>query len=141
MTYLLDTDMFSLAQRDDRGVRGRIAGVRRPDSVGLPDVTRVEVLKGRVAAIIVAADGTAALRMIERMRASEMYMSAFPLILFGDTAAVHFDRLRAGKRTWKGGHADLLIACVALAHAATLVTRNTRDFAGIPGLKVENWAD
>ena len=36
---------------------------------------------------------------------------------------------------------DLLTACIALAHDATLVTRNTRDFAVVPGLKIENWAD
>lgn len=36
---------------------------------------------------------------------------------------------------------DLRIACIALAHDATLVTRNTKDFAHVPNLKVENWAD
>ncbi len=41
----------------------------------------------------------------------------------------------------KGTHADLLIACIVLAHNATLVTRNTKDFANIPGLKQGNWAN
>lgn len=41
----------------------------------------------------------------------------------------------------KSGRKDLLQACIALAHAATLVTRNTKDFQPIPGLKLENWAD
>lgn len=34
---------------------------------------------------------------------------------------------------------DLKIACIALAHDASLLTRNTADFASVPGLRVENW--
>jgi tRNA(fMet)-specific endonuclease VapC len=37
--------------------------------------------------------------------------------------------------------ADMLIASIALAHRATLVTRNLRDFRLISGLILENWAD
>jgi tRNA(fMet)-specific endonuclease VapC len=34
---------------------------------------------------------------------------------------------------------DLFIACTALAHDLTLVTRNVADFGQIPGLRIENW--
>jgi len=34
---------------------------------------------------------------------------------------------------------DLFIAATALRHGMTLVTGNTKHFAGIPRLKVENW--
>lgn len=37
------------------------------------------------------------------------------------------------------GHFDQLIAGTALAHDLTLVTRNTREFERVPGLRVENW--
>jgi len=36
---------------------------------------------------------------------------------------------------------DRLIGVQALERGLTLVTRNARDFADVPGLKVENWAD
>ena len=36
------------------------------------------------------------------------------------------------------GSMDLKIACIALVHDATLLTRNTSDFAQIPGLRVAN---
>ena len=36
---------------------------------------------------------------------------------------------------------DMLIACIALAQDALLVSRNTKDFSKIPGLKLANWAD
>ena len=39
------------------------------------------------------------------------------------------------------GHFDQLIAGIALAHDMILVTRNTREFERVPGLRVENWYD
>lgn len=39
------------------------------------------------------------------------------------------------------GPYDLLIAGIALAHDLTVVTRNTREFARVPRLRVENWYD
>ena len=58
-----------------------------------------------------------------------------------ETAAGQFDHLRAHKQLRKIGWADLLIACIAIANQATLVSRNLKDFLGVPNLKVENWAD
>jgi tRNA(fMet)-specific endonuclease VapC len=37
------------------------------------------------------------------------------------------------------GPYDVLIAGQALARDAVLVTRNTREFARVPGLRIENW--
>lgn len=39
------------------------------------------------------------------------------------------------------GPFDQLIAGIALAHEMTLITRNTREFERVPGLRVENWYD
>ena len=39
------------------------------------------------------------------------------------------------------GPYDLLIAGTALARGLTLVTRNVREFARVPGLRIENWYD
>lgn len=39
------------------------------------------------------------------------------------------------------GHFDQLIAGIALANDMTLVTRNTREFERVPGLRVQNWYD
>jgi tRNA(fMet)-specific endonuclease VapC len=39
------------------------------------------------------------------------------------------------------GHGDQLIAGIALANDLTLITRNTREFARVPGLRLENWFD
>jgi predicted nucleic acid-binding protein len=37
------------------------------------------------------------------------------------------------------GTMDLKIAAIVLARDATLLSRNVRDFKGIPGLRVDNW--
>ena len=37
------------------------------------------------------------------------------------------------------GPLDTLIAATALAHGATLVTNNIREFQRVPGLKLEDW--
>ncbi len=38
------------------------------------------------------------------------------------------------------GTMDLKIAATALAHDATLLTRNVQDFSRVPGLRIEDWS-
>ncbi len=99
------------------------------------------MLRGRFEALLKAADGAALSRAQEHLRSSEAYLAEFRIAEFNGAAIREFDRVREDKKAKKMGRNDLLIACIALAHDATLVTRNTKDFAGIPGLKVENWAN
>jgi tRNA(fMet)-specific endonuclease VapC len=35
---------------------------------------------------------------------------------------------------------DMMIAACAIAHNATLITNNLREFARVPNLRLENWA-
>lgn len=56
-----------------------------------------------------------------------------------EDAADNFDRLKHLRQ--KVGTQDLKIACIALAHDATLLSRNVGDFEHVPGLRVENWLD
>ena len=48
-------------------------------------------------------------------------------------------RLTLERRGEKIGPLDTLIAASALAHGATLVTRNVREFGRVAGLSVVNW--
>lgn len=51
-------------------------------------------------------------------------------------AAIYQDLRRQGKLI---EDADILIVATALAHGATLVTRNLKHFARLNGLRLESW--
>jgi tRNA(fMet)-specific endonuclease VapC len=61
---------------------------------------------------------------------------------FPDEAAAHYAEIRA--RLKSGGTMiganDLFIAAHARSLGLTLVTNNTREFARVPKLKIDNWA-
>jgi tRNA(fMet)-specific endonuclease VapC len=58
---------------------------------------------------------------------------------FGRRAAERHGRLRFATRQKPVGPNDLVVAATALAHDATLITANDREFSRIPDLRVENW--
>ena len=66
-------------------------------------------------------------------------LNKFTILPFDHEAAEHFHRLE--KLLPRLGRMDLKIAAIALAHDATLLSRNLRDFDQVPGLRVENWLD
>jgi tRNA(fMet)-specific endonuclease VapC len=141
MIYLLDTDVCTLAYLGKSGLRERIEAARSSNEVVISLITRIEVLRGRFDAVQKAVDGVALSRAQEVLRLSETFLADFRVLLFDTSAMNEFDRLRDDKKARKAGRNDLLIACIALSHRATLVTRNTKDFNAISGLKLENWAD
>lgn len=58
-------------------------------------------------------------------------------------AAEHYGAIRATlqQQGQPIGNNDLWLAAHALAEDWVLVTNNTREFARVPGLRVENWVD
>lgn len=58
---------------------------------------------------------------------------------FEGKAASAYGPVRQATRERKRDALDKLIAAHAIALDATLVTNNEADFAGYPGLRVENW--
>jgi tRNA(fMet)-specific endonuclease VapC len=78
---------------------------------------------------------------IKTMAGQRQFLSLFISLPFDDAAAEHYGQLRAdltSKGTPIGGN-DLLIASIALANGLTLITHNTREFARVVGLKIEDW--
>ena len=69
------------------------------------------------------------------------FLFPFAALPFDTNAAGLYGSVRAllEKRGLPIGPMDLLIAAHAASLKATLVTNNTREFARVPGLKVENW--
>lgn len=74
-------------------------------------------------------------KLIERVN----FFARWDILPLDTESAAAFIRLRSqGVRI---GTMDLRIASIVLVHDATLLTRNTVDFAQVPGLKFENWLD
>ncbi|MBY0526547.1 MAG: type II toxin-antitoxin system VapC family toxin [Gemmataceae bacterium] len=74
------------------------------------------------------------------MRKSEDHFATLTVLPIDASAAKQFEQLLRNRKLKKIGRGDLLIASIALAHKATLATRNLRDFQQVPGLMAEDWA-
>ena len=73
----------------------------------------------------------------------ELFLKAFQVLPLGSAEAEAAAAIRA-RLEMRGeaiGPLDILIAGTALAHNATLVTRNTGEFSRVDGLTIVNWYD
>jgi len=141
MTFVLDTDIATLAFKRNERVARRVAE-HPADSIAISQATRLEILRGRIDAVIKAATGDELRLAVARLADSEAFLASFTVILpINEATTEHYGRLRADKKLNKVGPGDILHAAIALAHGVTLVTRNMKDYTNVPNLKVENWAD
>jgi len=137
--YLFDTDHITLLDRGgEEGERLRVRLTSVPPAEAVASVVSYEEqMRGWLAYI-------AQLRAVDRQvvgyqRLTQMleFYCATPLLPFDAHAAEQFRRLwRARLRI---GTMDVKIAAIALAHNATLLSRNLVDFGKIPTLRVEDW--
>lgn len=138
---VLDSDIVTLlsyGQTDT--LRQRMAAVPESEELAVPIITRMEILRGRFDGILKAASEEELLKAMDRFQSSQRLLDSFRLLQVNEEAAQHFKQmLKAKKKPKRRG--DMLIACIALAHSALLVTRNVKDYKDVPGLRVENWAD
>ena len=137
---LFDTDTLTHFSYGNVNVRRR-AEAASDEYLAITIVTRNEVLHGRADSLLKAADEDELRKAAERFRKAEEMLSDFLVVDFGEDAIKHFGKLRKQKNLKKMGRADMLIACIALAHDALLVTRNTKDYKNVSGLRIENWVD
>ena len=136
---LLDTDVLSLVFAGNETVLSRLR--RAEDDLAITVITKVEVLRGRYDYLLKANDGTQLQRAQSWLDKIEQELTGWTVVGVDAAAATEFDRIRQIKSLKCIGRADLLIACIAIAQRAILVTRNVRHFRQIPGLSLDNWAD
>lgn len=129
--YMLDTDTCSyVMKRASDALAQRLR--RTPVSdVCISVITKAELLYG--------------VEISPRRRQDETALKAFlgyaEVLDFPDEAAPHYANIRGHLKT-RGtmiGANDLLIAAHARSLGLILVTNNTREFARVPKLKIENW--
>ena len=71
----------------------------------------------------------------------DAFFERFASVPFDDAAADHYGRIHAHLESAGRliGLADMQIAAIAMANRLTVVTRDLRHFARIPGLSLEDW--
>lgn len=137
---ILDTDHASeLGMRSAAGVRllNRLA-VSKED-VAITAITVEEQMRGWLAEIRRHADPARQIKAYDHLVRQVEILASWVTLPWDEDAITKFSTLRAaGVRV---GTQDLKIAAIALAHDALLLTRNSLDFAKVPGLRFENWLD
>jgi tRNA(fMet)-specific endonuclease VapC len=136
---LLDTDIMTPWLMGHPVVGKRVP--ETPDLVATTVVSRIELLRGRFEYLLKSNDGAQIRTAQSRLEQTERQLAGSVVVPFDAGSAAEFDRLRQVGKLKQIGRADLLIACIALAHRSTLVTRNLRHFRALSGLMLENWAD
>lgn len=132
MPYLLDSNILIYFFKNTGAVRAHVAQHKDVD-IKLCTPVLWELLTG-------AFKSQTPHSQIARLEAVK---SRFDVLPFDLAAAQQAAKARAHleRQGTPIGPADTMIAGIALANNLTLVTRNTREFERVPGLRVENWYD
>ena len=103
-------------------------------------ISAEEQLRGWLAQIHKThADPIAAISLYARLQRRLEFYARWTVLSWDSASADLFLKLHAeGVRI---GSMDLKIACITLANGGRLLTRNSKDFAKVPGLQFENWLD
>lgn len=133
MKYLLDTNIIAY-----------IINKRPPEVISkFLSLSKDEIF---VSSIVVAElwYGVAKSRKKEQNKSAlEEFLAPLTVVDFDFTGAKYYALIRSDLEA-KGliiGSNDILIAAHALSLGLTLVTNNTKEFARVNGLKLENWVE
>ena len=138
--FVLDTNHVSeLTWRTAAGLRllQRLDAVDQDAAVSA--ITVEESLRGWLAQIRRNTEPRNQIPAYQRLTRQVEVFASWLVLPWDDDAADRFDSLKSLRQ--QVGTQDLKIACICLAHDATLLTRNLVDFKPVPGLRVENWLD
>jgi tRNA(fMet)-specific endonuclease VapC len=136
---VLDTDHMSELEWGGAAsamLRERLAD-RNPHDVATTIVSYEEQMRGWIAYVARARSLASQVEAYRRLRSHLDNYRQIPVLDFDDQAAEIFQRLRRARL--RVGAMDLKIAAIAIANGATLLSRNQRDLAKVPGLNVQDW--
>ena len=132
MKYLLDTNIcIYIIRQKPASVLARF-NEHAVGEIGVSTITVAEMSYG--------------VQKSSRVEQNEQALLQFlaPLVIaeFDFAAALAYGQIRTdlASRGTPIASLDTLIAAHGLALGATVVTNNSREFARVPGLRVENWA-
>ena len=137
---ILDTDHVTAIDRETRlGVYllDRLANSGSP--FGTTIITVDEQLRGLLAEISRQRLEHKKIEWYGKLQTKIADLGTLRILGWDEPAVAVFERLRAARI--RIGTMDLRIASIAIANSATLLTRNLKDFARVPGLRAENWLE
>lgn len=137
LQFVLDTDHLTLYEHRHPQLMHRMV-LQPPDAVGVSAVTAEESLRGRLASLAQARDGSRRIVRYRYLLESLDLLSQFDLVPYDLASENRFQQLRSMRL--KVGTQDLKIAAIALANNVILLTRNRRDFGRVPGLQIDDWS-
>ena len=129
--YLLDTNVcIHLLNERHSGIEEQFRA-HSPNEIALCSVVKAELLFG----------ARRSQRVESNLQRLKRFFHPFVSLAFDDCSAEEYGLIRAdlaaqGKLI---GPNDLMIAAIARAHDAVLVTHNTGEFGRITGLRIEDW--
>ncbi len=133
--YLLDTNICVHLIKGEFGIKEKIAQVGTK-SCYLSEVTVAELLFG--------IENSA----LDRRRLNQERFHDFQVLFSNRILPIsdmlpEYARQKAALRRMGRpiGEFDLLIGATAIVRSLTLATRNTKDFANMSGIQLENWID
>lgn len=139
---ILDTDHLSVLKyaRDSRFMK---LAERMADSVdqdfATTAITLEEQLRGWLAEINRFTEPEKQIPAYSELAGLIEFFSFWTILPFDESAASMFRQFRTQKI--RAGSMDLKIASIAVSLDCVLLTANTRDFAGISGLRIDNWLE
>lgn len=133
MIYMLDTNICIYAMKNKPEKVLRRLKAELDSGICISSITLAELEFGMKHSSDPLKNEQALLRFL-------VPMSILP---FGAAAAAEYGEIRADlqRRGTPIGPLDMLIAGHARAENMILVTNNVREFARVPGLELENWAE
>lgn len=131
MTRLLDTNTcVALLNNRPSSVAKQLATLS-PDEVFLCQIVKAELYYGAYKSE----------RPAENLTLLQQFCQQFQILPFTNRAVDIYGYIRSelAKQGQPIGPNDFIIAAIALAHDAILITHNTREFGRVPNLKLEDW--
>lgn len=131
MKYMLDTNfcIYAIKNKPESVIRKVLA--HNPEDLCISVITYAELMHGVEKS-----------QAVEKNRiAMSLFLSAITVLAFNSRAAEVYGEIRAEleKKGTPIGPMDLLIAGHAKSQNLVLVTNNTREFARVTGLQIEDW--
>jgi tRNA(fMet)-specific endonuclease VapC len=137
---ILDTDHISLPQRPEsqEGARLQQHLTASPDrEIGTTVITIEVQMRGWLQVIARYRDVQQQIAYYNKLIEFVRFFAQWEIVPLDDAAVRRFRHLQEARV--RIATTDLKIAAIALASGATLLSRNSRDFGRVPGLRVEDW--